>query len=48
MKVTGASDCDVIADLHMAQPNVPVSRTGHFPPARLEEFVSVDVIASDI
>jgi hypothetical protein len=23
------------ADLHMAQPNVPVSKTGHFPPARL-------------
>jgi hypothetical protein len=23
------------ADLHMAQPNVPVSKTGHIPPARL-------------
>jgi hypothetical protein len=23
------------ADLHMAQPNVPASKTGHFPPARL-------------
>jgi hypothetical protein len=23
------------ADLHMAQPIVPVSKTGHFPPARL-------------
>jgi hypothetical protein len=23
------------ADLHMAQPNVPVSKTGQFPPARL-------------
>jgi hypothetical protein len=22
-------------DLHMAQPNVPVSKTGHIPPARL-------------
>jgi hypothetical protein len=23
------------ADLHMAKPNVPVSKTGHIPPARL-------------
>jgi hypothetical protein len=23
------------ADLHMAQPNVPVSKTGQFPPAKL-------------
>jgi hypothetical protein len=23
------------ADLHMAQPNVPVSKTGHIPPAKL-------------
>jgi hypothetical protein len=23
------------ADLHMAQPNVPVIKTGHIPPARL-------------
>jgi hypothetical protein len=23
------------ADLHMAQPNVPVSKTGQFPPAKI-------------
>jgi hypothetical protein len=45
--VLGAVPCAVVdlictwaqderpADLHMAQPNVPVSKTGHIPPARL-------------
>jgi hypothetical protein len=30
------------ADLHMAQPNVPVRKTGHFPTARLVRDVRAD------
>jgi hypothetical protein len=30
------------ADLHMAQPHVPVSETGHIPPARLVFCNSLD------
>jgi hypothetical protein len=40
-KCTWAQD-EHSADLHMAQPNVPVSKTGHIPPPKLwEVFVKV-------